>query len=82
MNLVNKIVNPFFAQNSDFEPQMAEPFANERENIRFEFGRMMICGVLLFYLQMAQPFAVQNLNFKQKKRVHNFAYQIHSSLFL
>ena len=34
MNLVNKIVNPFFAQNSDFEPQMAEQFANERKNIK------------------------------------------------
>ena len=29
---------PLFAQNSDFELQMAEPFANERKNIRFESG--------------------------------------------
>ena len=55
MNLVNKIVNPFFAQNSDSEPRMAEPFANERKNIRFESGQMMIFGVLFFHWQMAQP---------------------------
>ena len=32
VNLVNKIVNPFFAQNLDFEPGMAESFANERKS--------------------------------------------------
>ena len=60
-------MNPFFAQNSDFEPRMAELFANERKSIRFESGRMMILRILLFDWQMAQPFAVQNLNFEQKR---------------
>ena len=67
MNLVNKIVNPFFAQNSDFEPRMAEPFANERKNIRFECGLIMIFMVLFFHWEMAQPFTVQTLNFEQKR---------------
>ena len=31
---------------SDFGPQMAEQFANERKNIRFKSGQMMIFGVL------------------------------------
>ena len=31
--LVNKIMNFFFTQNSDFEPRMAAPFANERKKL-------------------------------------------------
>ena len=58
MNLVNKIVNPFFAQNQGFEPQMAEPFANERRNIRFQSGQMMIFGVL--FLLLASGAAIGN----------------------
>ena len=30
-----KTLNPFFTQNSDFEPRMAGSFAYERKNIRF-----------------------------------------------
>ena len=55
-------MNPFFTQNSDFELRMAELYANERKNIRFKSGRMMIFGIVLFHLQMAQVFAFQNLN--------------------
>ena len=30
-----KTLNPFFTQNSDFEPRLVEPFVHERKNIRF-----------------------------------------------
>ena len=71
MNLAKKRLNPFFAQISDFELRMAEPFANERKNVGFESGQRMIFKVLLFHWQMAQPFAVKNLNLEQKG-VHPF----------
>ena len=53
--MVKKIVNSFFTQNSDYEPPMAEPFANERKNIRFESGRIRSLGVLFLLFGRVRP---------------------------
>ena len=56
-------MNPFFTQNSDFEPQMAEQSANERKkNIRFESGLIMIFG--FFFLSLANHSAICGSRFE------------------
>ena len=50
-----------FAPNSDFELRMAEPFANERKS---NPNIIIYLDLNLMVFLMAQPFAVQNLNFE------------------
>ena len=78
MNLVNKNREPFFTQNSDFEQLMAGPFANEPEKVPRKSSIVRIQALCFFFhWQMAKPFAVQNLNFEQKRGSTFFVYQIH-----
>ena len=51
-------MNPYFTQNSDFEPQMADPFANEKKILGSHWSRANLRGTFSdsrVHWQMAQP---------------------------
>ena len=75
-------MNPFFTKNSDFELQMAEPFANESKNITFalessESLRYFFCFKSSFANGPAIPGSKSE--FLVKKGFTVFVYQIQSS---
>ena len=64
----------FFARNSDFEWHMAEPFTNETKVPKKSSFVRIWTQCFFFHWQMAQPFAVQNPNFEQKKGFTRFTH--------